>query len=238
MMRINPMGALVGGMLLCASSQSSFAQSALVEDVTGKAAGVDFMDYVDTGKIIRLGQRDSIVLSYIQSCVRETIKGGTVTIGTQQSDVDGGRVDRAKVDCDASKMMQTPKNMSQAAGVVFRGMGPKPGAGISGAAPKPDLNPQFTLYGLSPIVQVNGTGELLIERLDKQDEPPVKVTVGQDQLMKGAFFDCATKGISLVGGGVYRASWGTRHTVFKVDSSAKSGRSPIIGRLVKLVPAT
>ena len=29
----------------------------------------------------------------------------------------------------------------------------------------------------------------------------------------------------------------SRQTVFKVDSSAKSGRSPIIGRLIKLVPA-
>ena len=29
------------------------------------------------------------MLSYLKSCVRETISGGTVTVGTDQSDVQG-----------------------------------------------------------------------------------------------------------------------------------------------------
>jgi hypothetical protein len=232
------MVALVGAAFMCAAPHPAAAQGpvALVEDVTGNPAGVGFMDYVDAGKVVQLGARESMVLSYIQSCVRETIKGGTVTIGTQQSDVQGGQVQRAKVECDASKMMQTPQNMAQAAGVVFRSLGPKPAA--NAAATKADVpNPQFTLYGLSPVLQVNGAGQATIERLDRKGDP-IKVSIAEGQLMKGAFFDTATKGISLAGGGVYRLTWGGKQTVFKVDPAAKPGKSPIIGRLVRLVPAT
>jgi hypothetical protein len=66
------------------------APVALVEEVSGAPAGVEFMDYVETGKTIELGARGGIVLSYLNSCVRETISGGTVTVGTDQSDVQGG----------------------------------------------------------------------------------------------------------------------------------------------------
>src|ERR1700730_8806019 len=62
---------------------------ALVEEVSGAPAGVEFMDYVETGKTIELGARGGIVLSYLNACVRETISGGTVTVGTGQSDVQG-----------------------------------------------------------------------------------------------------------------------------------------------------
>lgn len=238
-MRFTRMVALVGAAFACVAPHPAAAQGpvALVEDVTGNPAGVGFMDYVDAGKVIQLGARDAIVLSYIQSCVRETIKGGTVTIGTQQSDVQSGQVQRAKVECDASKMMQTPQNMAQAAGVVFRSLGPKPEAG---AAPKTANvpQPQFTLYGLSPVLQVGGAGQVTIERVDGGKGDPIKLSIAENQLMKGAFFDTATKGVSLASGGVYRLTWGGKQTVFKVDPAAKPGKSPIIGRLVRLVPAT
>jgi hypothetical protein len=54
---------------------------ALVEEVSGAPAGVEFMDYVETGKTIELGARGGIVLSNLNSCVRETISGGTVKVG-------------------------------------------------------------------------------------------------------------------------------------------------------------
>jgi hypothetical protein len=46
---------------------------ALVEEVSGAPAGVEFMDYVETGKTLELA-RGGIVLSYLNSCVRETIR--------------------------------------------------------------------------------------------------------------------------------------------------------------------
>ena len=53
---------------------------ALVEEVSGAPAGVEFMDYVEAGKTIELGARGGIVLNYLNSCVRETITGGTVKV--------------------------------------------------------------------------------------------------------------------------------------------------------------
>lgn len=50
------------------------------------------MDYVEPGQVIRLGAADGLVLGYLKSCWRETITGGTVTVGTEQSQVAGGEV--------------------------------------------------------------------------------------------------------------------------------------------------
>jgi hypothetical protein len=75
--------------------------AALVEDVTGASAGVEFMYYVETGEIIRLNPQGSIVLNYLVSCVRETITGGVVTVGRDQSEVQSGKVERISTACDA-----------------------------------------------------------------------------------------------------------------------------------------
>src|SRR5262245_65920266 len=54
--------------LASAVSAAGQVPVALVEDVNGKTAGVEFMDYLPVGKIIRLGQPDSIELGYLPSC--------------------------------------------------------------------------------------------------------------------------------------------------------------------------
>src|SRR6187399_1670799 len=81
--------------LLLAAPAWADAPVAVVEDVSGKPAGIEFMDYVAAG--------DAIVRGYLKSCWRETIRGGTVTVGAEQSDVTGGTVDRVKVGCDGGK---------------------------------------------------------------------------------------------------------------------------------------
>ena len=214
----------------CVASGQCRADSvaAVVEDVIGNPAKVQVMDYVVDGQVIVLGQSDVLVLSYIASCMQETITGGRVTIGVKQSDVEQGRVDRIRVDCDASRMMQsTSREFDAAAGSIVRRLSPQSG--------ETNFNAQFTLYGRSPVVQVNGPGLLVIERLDQPDKSnDVRLSIRQDELLHDAFFDCAARQISLVAGGVYRATWGARQTVFRIDAAAKSGRAPIIGRLVRL----
>ena len=61
--------------LLLMMPMAARAQVALVEDVNSKSAGVQSMDYVATGKQIRLGKQDTLVLSYLKSCWREAIVG-------------------------------------------------------------------------------------------------------------------------------------------------------------------
>src|SRR5262249_22730920 len=124
--------------------------SALVEASTNPSVGLEFMDYVEVGKVFRLNPQDSVVLNYLYSCVRETITGGVVTVGREQSDVQAGKVERGSTPCDAGRMLLTAQLASQSAGTLVRA----PNAGNS--APKPQPAAQFTLYGLSPIVELRG----------------------------------------------------------------------------------
>src|SRR5215467_12633568 len=128
-----------GAFILTASAQSP---AAVVEEIQGSVPGVQFMDYVDPGQVIRLGAHDRIVLGYLKSCWRETISGGTVTVGPEQSEVAGGEVARAKVACDGGKMMLSAELAGKSGAMVFR-QAPKPQA-VAAAAP----HPEFTLYGL------------------------------------------------------------------------------------------
>lgn len=207
---------------LVASPLSARAQApvAVVEDVNSKSAGVEFMDYVAPGKVIRLGSADTLMLGYMNSCWQESITGGMVTVGPTQSAVTGGKVQRERTACDGGKMQLSEQQASKSGAVVFRG------------TPKPGVQPQLTLYGLSPVVDVKGGGHLVIERLDRPGER-LETEVAGHQLFRGSFYDFAKAGQALTAGGVYRASVGARQIVFKVDPEAQAGNGPIIGRLLR-----
>jgi hypothetical protein len=206
------------------SGSAAAGQVALVESVTGTPAGVALMDYLETGKTIVLAPRESVVLSYMSSCIRETITGGTVVVGADQSDTQGGKIQRAKVACDAGKMVLTSAQSAQFGGRVFRS---------APAVNGPPRDPQLTLYGRSPIVEVKAPGRLLVERVDRgNDNFMVEVTA--DQLLHGRFYDFAKSGRNLAAGGVYRISGGGQEIIFRIDPGAKPGSTPIMGRLLRL----
>jgi hypothetical protein len=199
--------------------------AAVVEDVSGKGAGVEFMDYVAPGKVIRLGRQDSIVLGYLKSCWRETIVGGTVTVGAEQSDVQGGKVERTRVKCDAGRMQLSAGQAVQSAGYISRNIEP-PGR------PPSTLEPQITLYGRIPTIQLGGGGTLVIERLDVPGEK-FEIAVSPRQLARGVFFDLAKANRLLAAGGLYRATFGTRQVVFKIAPDATAS-APVVARLLPL----
>ena len=100
-----------------------------VEHMINKGvAGVEFMDYVAPGRVIVLGAKDVLVLGYLRSCWRETITGGTVTVGEVQSVVQAGRVERSQVACGGSRAQPVPREATQSAATVFRSMQPRPQA--------------------------------------------------------------------------------------------------------------
>src|ERR1700749_3628039 len=79
------------------------APVAVVEDVQGKVTGVQFMDYVVPGQVIKLGEGGTVTLSYMKSCWRETISGiGTVLVGTDQSSVHLSQFKADNGPCDLS----------------------------------------------------------------------------------------------------------------------------------------
>ncbi len=211
---------LIVGFAMPAQAQ---APAALVEDIAAKNAGVDFMDYVPAGKQIKLAAGETLTLSYLKSCVRETIAGGTVTVGMEQSTVAGGKVDRQTVKCDGGKLALTTDQSAKSGAMVFRRAPARPGD-----LPAADL----TLYGTAPVLIVPGGGTVVIERLDAASDK-LEIAVAAQQLRPHAFHDLAVDGKTLAPGGLYRASAGSRQIVFKVDANAASGRGPLVGRLLQ-----
>jgi hypothetical protein len=210
----------VTSLLLLVGSSSPVA---VIEDVRGKPAGLQVMDYVEPGEVIQLGSNDSIVLDYLTSCWRETITGGTVTVGTEESDVVNGKIERSRVECQANNKAQVdPALADRSGGMIFRG--------------NPRLTPQVTLYGLSPIIEVTSRDTLVIERIDRPGKPR-EISLSGEQLVHNKFLDLAKTGVVLTAGAIYRAKAGTQEIVFKIDPKAKPGQTPIVGRLLRLHPA-
>jgi hypothetical protein len=223
------MKTLIGGVIGVfglAVSAAAQVPVAIVEDAQGKVDGVQFMDYVAPGKVIKLGPKATVVLGYMKSCWRETITGGTVVVGAEESMVQLGDVQRVKVECDASAIQLSDREANQGAATTFRALKRDQRA----ASPPP---PPLTLYGLSPIIEVRESGTLVIERIDAQGER-YTVPLKSNLLVRGKFYDLAKAKTLLAAGGTYTASLGSRKTTFKIDFRATSGSSPIIGRLVRL----
>jgi hypothetical protein len=218
-------GILLQGAAALILSASAQSPAAVVEELAGAVAGVQFMDYVEPGQVIRLGAHDRIVLGYLKSCWRETISGGTVTVGNEQSEVASGEVARVKVACEGGKMMLSAELAGKSGAMVFRQV-PKPQAVAL-------AHPEFTLYGQSPVLELRPPGKLVIERLDQPGERR-ELVVSENDLVRGAFFDCAKAGVTLAPGGIYRAKFADQAIVFKIDPDAKAGDVPLVGRLARL----
>jgi hypothetical protein len=211
--------AIAGAAAMVAGAVCAPVHVALVEDVSGHPAGVQLMDYVEPGQVIRLGSGDRIVLGYLRSCVRETITGGTMTVGTERSEIEAGKLERAKMRCDGERMLRAA-DAGAAAGMTFRGTSPRV------------VKPQFILFGSSPVLELHSPGKVVIERIDQLGERHV-IDIGKEELAHAAFYDFADTGRALKPGGTYRASFAPQELVFKIDGDAKPGRTPIVGRLLR-----
>jgi hypothetical protein len=217
---------IIAAAVVLGSITPSLAQApvAIVEDVKGKVSGAEFMDYVVPGTVIKLGADSTVVLGYMTSCLRETIKGGVAIVGSDESRTSLGDVSREKVACDSKRAQLSSREATQSAATTFRSIDP---AKQTVAAAQP------VIYGLSPVVELAKPGKLVIERIDLPGER-IEANVSARMLVKGKFYDLAATGKSLAPGGTYAATVGSRRTEFKVDPLARPGASPIVGRLVRL----
>jgi len=114
--------AVFGVIALTSAAAADPIEVAVIESTNSNRLDVRPMDYVRAGQIIRLDPRDTIVLTYMGSCLRETITGGIITIGTDWSVVQSGEVQRLPGHCDNGKMVLTGVQMP-IAGRTFRGPG-------------------------------------------------------------------------------------------------------------------
>ena len=207
-----------------ARAPAPLVPTALVEDVKSASADVEFMDYVGTGQVIKLEPSDVLVLSYLKSCEHETITGGTVRVGRDKSDVDGGKIARAKVPCNGGNMKLSSQQANASAASSFR---------LQNAAFEP------TVYALPPLLEIpkmraGDSRTLVIERTDR---PRERFTVELDEaLVNGGFYDLTKTDMRLQRGKLYTATLGDRKFTFKVDAKAKTGNTPLISRLLRFPP--
>lgn len=194
--------------------------TAIVESTKGQVVGAEFMDYVSPGQVIKLGATGSVVLAYLGSCMRETITGGVIIVGTDESRVSLGEIAREKSNCDPAQS-QVPPNAAAGGGMVFRGKE------NPAAAPR-----RVTVYSLTPLIEVGDSGKLTIERTDRPGEV-YEATLSKASLVKQKFYDLAAARVELKPGGIYLATFGTRKALFKVDQLATAGGT-LPGRLLRL----
>jgi hypothetical protein len=225
-----------------AGSASAAQPVAIVEDVKSQVAGLEDMDYLTKGATFRLAPDDAVVIGYLESCVREAIRGGRIEIGETQSKVESGVVERAKIECDAGRMVGAPGVALESTGFITRGLAlgvesPMSGAPLAGPSPPTEplaQKPEFTLYGASPLIELKGAaGLLVIVRLDRKGES-FRWDIDPLKLSRGRFLDLAMEGLALAPGGVYEGRWQNHLVVFNVDRAARPGWTPLLGRLLRL----
>ena len=111
------------GLLALASPAAAEPPVAVVEEVSGKVTGAEFMDYVAPKAVIKIGAGGAVILSYMKSCRREKISGiGTVIVGTEESIVHLADVKAEKTDCDSNQSHATTRETSEVAATVLRSL--------------------------------------------------------------------------------------------------------------------
>lgn len=192
--------------------------AAIVEDVSNSTSGVQKMDMLNAGRVIELGKDATLTLGYLSSCVRETVTGGTVTIGEEKSKVEKGIRKAEEVDCDGGQVIKSSKQGAEVAGAVFR----------KGKASKPLPKSNWTLYSTNPFIRLSKpTKRIRIVRLDKEGEKPIDLAVSS------LLIDLSKSGVKLDPGGLYAISDDSETYVLKVSPLAEAEAS-LLSRLIPM----
>lgn len=206
--------------ILGASAADAAGPSAVVEEISTTVPGVRFMDFLSPGKKFNLGANGVVVLGYMESCLKETITGGSVTVGKAKSTINGGSVKRLRVECDGGQLLLTSDQAGKSAVTVFR----KAPSKRKNRLPKA----QLTIYATSPIISLSSRlAKADLYRLDKK-APMYSIP------LNGLVTDLAKQDLNLVPGGLYKLSAGSKQVIFKIDPLAEDKSSSILQRLIRL----
>lgn len=194
-------------------ARAASSAGALVEEIDAGVSKIAAFDTLKAGQTIDLRPHHHAVISYLDSCIRETIDGGTVKIGTSQSDVQDGTVKRETVDCSLKQLALTANTQDQSATTVFR--------------PLFDNLVKQTLPDVSPFILADDASSIDLKQMGKEDAP-VTLTLHQGKL------DLRAAGIKLQPGGIYKLTAGSRETYIKITPDAKASEASLLMRIVKL----
>lgn len=193
---------------------------AIVEDATANVTAIPPFHLLREGDSLSLANDQGVILSYLQSCQRETIRGGQVAIGRRQSDVTGGAVQRQTISCDPAALDLTPAEASQSAALAFR----DPDSATT--ADPIASEAAFVLASRLPVVIALDLAELTVE--DRRNP-------GRSWQVQSAdgVFELAAGDTPLDKGGVYRISGGSRSLVFRIGREATDAPVPLLKRLIR-----
>jgi hypothetical protein len=206
-----------------AQAQAAPEPTAIVEEISVAIDGVRPMAYLADGTVIDLPDGARLVVDYLGSCVRETITGGRVTIGTEKSRVANGQVTLTRLDCGKVELALNADQREQS------------GVSVTRKAPGSDTLPSASVVveGLTPLFTVASGRKLCVERLDAH-EREICLPVPAHAAEVPGVVDFAKASRQLAAGGLYRAKSDQGCIVFQVDIKVKDGSVPLIERLVRL----
>ena len=209
-------------LILAVSSQMALADDgavAIVEDTSGNVAGVEPLDLLREGKTIALAPDAGLIISYLNSCQRENIRGGKVTIGKAQSDIVGGIVARVRLACDPVALDLSPEQANQSATLVFRADETISGDPVAAQA-------KFVTATRQPLVIAPDLNEVTLEDLRHVG------TKWSVKVVKG-IADLTADREPLDQGGVYRVLGGGKALTFRVGKEATAAPLPLLKRVIR-----
>lgn len=205
---------IAASVLLATSAQAASGGSgALIEEIDSDIKGVNSFDTLKAGQSVDLRPGRHAVISYLDSCIRETIEGGLVKIGQSQSEVQDGKVERETLDCGVKQLALTNTTQDQSATTVFR--------------PLFDNLVKQVVPDISPFVLADHAQSIELKEMGTEDAP-------KTLSLKDGKLDLRQAGIKLQPGGIYKLTAAGRETYIKIAPEAQDSSSPLLLRLVKL----
>ncbi|HJR20977.1 MAG TPA: hypothetical protein VJ822_05115 [Dongiaceae bacterium] len=212
--KLAPLVALICTVVLFPAGAAAQAV-AILEEIAGASGKHEAFDELKAGERLDLGANGRAVIGYLGSCARETIDGGTVTIGKNQSQIEGGKVARETIPCEATQLVLSEAEAGKSATVSMR--------------PMPwDRELRQIVPSLSPLIWVEAKGQLAIKRLDTEEQQTQSLPIEDGKV------DLTVHKIELVPNGYYELKAGEKRMVIKIHSNAQAGAMPAMSRLVRL----
>jgi hypothetical protein len=212
--KLAPLIALICAVMLFPAAAAAQAV-AILEEIAGASGKHEAFDELKAGERLELGADGRAVIGYLGSCARETIEGGTVVIGKDQSQIEGGKVARETIPCEATQLVLREEEAGK--------------SGVFSTRPMPwERELRQIVPSLSPLIWVEAKGPLMIKRLDSEEQRAVSLPIENGKV------DLAVHKIELVPNAFYELQAGKKRVVIKIHDNAQAGTMPAMTRLVRL----
>jgi hypothetical protein len=208
---------LLAACMAISAPAGAAGQPVAVVESGGESSKLAPFELLTEGQRIALSGDEELVISYFESCSRESITGGSVIVGRTASTLNGGTVEAHTYKCVISTLNLSPDEQSSAAFVL---RGPPTGDPIA------DLAKFVSPTELPLILAVGADSVELVDLRDASRHWTVPT--------KGGIADLAAVSGPLKDRGVYRVTAGERSVVFRIANTASNAEFPLLKRLLPL----